>query len=101
MSKQPKPVRDVVGVVNATLGLLGAALALFFGWAFCQGVSGPGDDNPILMVFPFAAGLALLPAWGLVRFLRGKRLSGSGVLWLAGASAAAFLLLPFARVFVG
>ncbi len=100
MSEQQEPVRDVVGVVNATLGLLGAALAVFFGSAFWRVLSGPGDDNPLGMVFPFAVALALLPAWGLVRFLRGKRFTGVGALWLVGASAATLLLLPFAGVFL-
>jgi hypothetical protein len=100
MNDEQAPVQDVVDVANAAIGLIGAALSAFFAWAFWRVLSGPGDDNPIGMAFGFAAGLALIPAWGLIRFFRRRRFAWAGWLWLAGALAVTALLVPFAFVFV-
>ena len=99
MKGEQAPIQDVVAVANAALGLIGAALSAWFTWAFWKVLSGPGDDNPIGMAFVLAAGLALVPAWGLVRLLRRPRFSWAGGLWLGGALAVTALLVPFAGVF--
>ncbi|HZH17789.1 MAG TPA: hypothetical protein VE057_25780 [Archangium sp.] len=101
MSSEAGGTQDVAAVVNATLGLIGAALSGFFYWAIRRVLSGPGDDNPVTFLFLGAAVLALWPAWGLVRFLLRRKLSGVGGLWLAGSLAVVMLLAPFATQFMG
>jgi hypothetical protein len=99
MSDEQAPVQDVAAVASAALGLIGAALSAYFTWLFWRVLSGPGDDNPIGMAFGLAAGLALIPAWGLIRFFRRQRFSWASWLWLVGALAVTALLVPFAGMF--
>ena len=99
MSGEQAPVQEVAAVVSAALGLIGAALSAYFAWLFWRVLSGPGDNNPMGMAFVLAAGLALIPAWGLIRFFRRQRFSWAGWLWLVGALAVTALLVPFAGVF--
>lgn len=48
------------------IGVIGAIHVAHFGWLFWTVISGPGDDNPMgLIYFPVAL-IALVPAFGLV-----------------------------------
>jgi hypothetical protein len=62
-------VRALNGIVGiAALGLLG-----FFAHLVLKVLHGPGDDNPVVSLFFLAMLLSLVPAWGLVRAIRGNR----------------------------
>lgn len=89
-----------VSLVSAALGVIGLALGLFFIWSIWKVLSSPGDDNPITFLFLIAAGLAVVPAWGLVMFYQGGKFSWLGWLWLVVAGGIVLLLVPFALVFI-
>lgn len=48
------------------LGIVGAIHVARFAWLFWRVISGPGDDNPMGLVYLGVALLALIPAYGLV-----------------------------------
>src|SRR3712207_5229695 len=100
MNSQQEPTSQVVSIVSAALGVTGVGLIFFFSRLIWKVLSSPGDDNPIALLFVFAAGLALVPAWGLILYYQGGRFSWPGWLWLVGAGVIVVLLVPFALMFM-
>lgn len=78
-------------VLQPVLGLAGLVFLVIFLRAFGRVITGPGDDNPIALLFLFGAALALIPSWGLVRALRGLNVR-DGKLWLVAAVTATIVL---------
>lgn len=85
--------------LNLGTGFVGALLVFRYGQLFFRVISGPGDDNPIALLFLAAAALAVIPAFGL--FLAVVRPPyGVGMkLWLAVSALVLALVTPFAALF--
>lgn len=88
-------------IINLGVGLSGALLIAWFVKLTSDVLRGPGDDNPIVLVFYLGTATALVPSWGLIRVAARW---GFGTLqawiWLCASLAALGLLIAFAWQFL-
>jgi hypothetical protein len=81
-------------------GLGGAVLVARWISLYWRVVSGPGDDNPVAMIFLAAAALCLVPAAGLLIALAWEEPVGwPRRLWLALSAMVMAVMTPFALMF--
>jgi len=85
------------------IGCLGVGYVLAGIVLWHRVVSGPGDDNPAALLGVLAAALGMVPAWGLVLWLRRRPLEAHR-LWLSFALTALLalgVLTPILLVLLG
>jgi hypothetical protein len=67
---------------NGLIGVFGLTFGAFFLKRCSDVLHSPGDDNPIALLFVFAAALACIPSWGVVRLVDAP-LRRWSLLWVA------------------
>lgn len=80
-------------------GVAGALLVARYVALFWRVIHGPGDDNPIALVFLVAAALSCVPALGLLVALKRPPYGILPRAWLAASSLALAAVTPFALMF--
>ena len=80
-------------------GVAGALLVARFGALFWRVIHGPGDDNPIALLFLLAAAISCLPALGLFVALKRPPYGIPAKAWLASAALTLAAVTPFALMF--
>lgn len=94
----PPPPWPLGQTLQLGLGIAGILSGAFWARLFWKVVSGPGDDNPVALLFLVALALSVVPAWGLVRASRSLPLR-RGKLWLVVSVPTLGGLGMFAAVF--
>lgn len=80
-------------------GVAGALLVARYCTLFWRVIHGPGDDNPIALLFLAAAALSCVPALGLLVALKRPPYGIVAKAWLAASALALAAVTPFALMF--